>query len=253
MSDTTKWTEYADKYAVRQHVMRTLGEGVLTKCYGVWDHVDDIDFDALPQSFAIKCTHDCGSTVIVKDKQIADIPQIKKFLSKCLSQKFGYNTIEPHYTTITPRVMAEELLPQEDPNMSCSQVDYKIWCINGKATFAMVVYDRHLDSESKDYDGHYAVFDLYDIPSWNPIRENLTDWYRDVKFKDIPCPKKLEQIIMYAEKLAKDFALVRIDFYYLNDFIDFGEMTFTPFSGRIGLFTHEFQERIGRMIKLPGK
>lgn len=219
----------------------------------MWEHVDDIDFDALPQSFAIKCTHDCGSTVIVKDKQSADISEIKEFLKKCLLQKFGYKTIEPHYTTIKPRIMAEELLPQENPELSTSQVDYKIWCINGKAVFAMVVYDRHLDSESKDYDGHYAIFDLYDIPSWTPIRENLTDWYRNVTFKDIPRPKKLEEMIMYAEKLAEGFAHIRIDFYYLNDKIYFGEMTFTPFSGRIYLFTREFQEKIGRMIKLPSK
>ena len=126
MTDTTKWTEYADKYAVRQHVTEVLGDGLLTKCYGVWEHVDDIDFDALPQSFAIKSTHDCGSTVIVKDKQSADISEIKEFLKKCLLQKFGYKTIEPHYATIKPRIMAEELLPQENPELSTSQVDYKI-------------------------------------------------------------------------------------------------------------------------------
>lgn len=31
MTDTTKWTEYADKYAVRQHVTEVLGDGLLTK------------------------------------------------------------------------------------------------------------------------------------------------------------------------------------------------------------------------------
>lgn len=251
MSDTSKWTEYTDKYEVRKYVKKMCGDDILTECYGVWNNVDDIDFNSLPQSFAIKCTHDCGSTIIVKDKSSVDIPQIKKYLNECLSKQFGYKTIEPHYTTIRPRILAEELLPLDDSNLSSSQIDYKIWCINGKACFVMVAYDRHLDSESKDYVGHYAIFDLYDLPSWTPIRENLTPWYRDVNFKDIPRPENLEKMVEYAEKLANGFPHVRIDLYNIDNQIYFGEMTFTPFTGRILLFTDEFQERIGRMIKLP--
>lgn len=80
---------------------------------------------------------------------------------------------------------------------------------------------------------------------------NLTPWYRDVNFKDIPRPENLEKMVEYAEKLANGFPHVRIDLYNIDNQIYFGEMTFTPFTGRILLFTDEFQERIGRMIKLP--
>ena len=68
MTDTSKWTEYTDKYEVRKHIEELGLKDILTECYGVWDRVEDIDFDKLPDKFVLKCTHDCGSTVIVRDK-----------------------------------------------------------------------------------------------------------------------------------------------------------------------------------------
>ena len=68
MTDTSKWTEYTDKYEVRKHIESLGLKDILTECYGVWDRVEDIDFGKLPDKFVLKCTHDCGSTVIIRDK-----------------------------------------------------------------------------------------------------------------------------------------------------------------------------------------
>jgi hypothetical protein len=65
MTDTSKWTEYTDKYEVRKHIESLGLKDILTTCYGVWDRVEDIEFDKLPNKFVLKCTHDCGSTVII--------------------------------------------------------------------------------------------------------------------------------------------------------------------------------------------
>ena len=243
ISDTTRWTELADKYKVRQYVKEKVGEHVLTKLYGVWDKVEEIDFESLPQ--------DCASTIIVKDKDNADISYIKDFISVHLKTIFGYATCEPHYTKMTPRVIVEELLPDDGTDFSCSLVDYKVWCINGKALFAFVCYDRHLESEEGCANGHYAIFDLYDLPSWKPIREYLSDWYREVQFKDIPRPVNLDKMIDCAEKLADGFPQVRVDLYNIKGKIYFGEMTFTSDGGLDDSYTDEFQEKIGKMIHLP--
>jgi hypothetical protein len=69
ITDTSLWTKYADKYEVRQYVKNCGYEEILAKCYGVWDNIEDVEWDKLPQSFVIKCTHDCGSTIIIKDKE----------------------------------------------------------------------------------------------------------------------------------------------------------------------------------------
>ena len=68
MTDTSKWTKYSDKYEVRKYIESLGLKDILTECYGVWDHAEDIDFESLPDKFVVKCTHDCESTIIVRDK-----------------------------------------------------------------------------------------------------------------------------------------------------------------------------------------
>lgn len=248
MTDTTEWTRLADKFEVREYV-RDCGLGdILTKCYGVWDNVDDIIWDALPKQFVIKCTHDCGSTIIVKDKNSLNIEETKQFLKAHLARRMGYGTCEPHYTRIKPRIMAEELLPISEDGISSTLIDYKIWCLDGKATVAFVCYDRHLDSDKNE--GH-TVYDIYNIKDWKPKRDCLTETYKDVIFKDIPKPRNLDKMIEASERLAKGFPQVRIDLYNVNGCIYFGEMTFTSQGGRMSYFTPEYQKELGDRITLP--
>lgn len=246
-SDTSLWTKYTDKYEVRRHV-EELGLGhILTKCYGVWEHVEDIDFDALPQSFVLKCTHDCGSTVIIhdKDKEMR-IKDITNLLNNHLSKQYGYDTVEPHYNSIKPRVIAEELLPNISGGIeSHSAVDYKFWCINNKVEYVLVIYDRYLDSEGQQS----AILDLYDY-TWQPARQYFTSPYDKAEFKDIPKPLNYEEMIAVAEKLSTGFPVVRVDLYNVNGRVYFGELTFTSQGGRMSYFTDEFQNRVGKMIAL---
>ena len=148
MTDTSKWSEYSDKYQVREYI-KSLGLGdTLTECYGVWDDIDDVDFESLPQSFVLKCTHDCDSTVIVRNKKEVDMKSVKAFLRGHLSERYGYDCCEPHYTLIKPRVMAESIIEFDDSDKfsSSSAVDYKFRCIDGKAQYVFVCYDRKLGS-----------------------------------------------------------------------------------------------------------
>ena len=69
--DTTEWTRLADKYKVREYVKEKGLEHLLVPLYGVWDDTKQIDFDALPEKFVIKCNHDYGSTIVV-NKNSAD-------------------------------------------------------------------------------------------------------------------------------------------------------------------------------------
>jgi len=59
-SDTTKWTQLADKFEVRKYV-ESLGLGdTLVKLYAVWYSVNDVNFDMLPESFIIKANNGDG-------------------------------------------------------------------------------------------------------------------------------------------------------------------------------------------------
>ena len=248
MTDTSKWTEYTDKYEVRKYIENLGLKDILTECYGVWDRAADIDFDLLPEKFVLKCTHDCGSTVIIRDKSKMNKKEVVDFLQKHLDVQYGYSSCEPHYIAIKPRVMAESLIEMDNTDEFSSEttVDHKIRCIDGKAQYDFVCYDRHLESGSG---GGKTVYDLYDIHTWTPMHQYLAD--PGVEYRPVPRPKNLEKMIEIAEKISQGFVQVRVDLYNVNGKIYFGEMTFTAFSGMNNHFTMEFHKLIGDRIHLP--
>ena len=84
-----EYTMMVDKYAVRKYIADTIGEEYLIPLLGVWDNPDDIDFDALPNQFVLKCNHNSGlGMCICKDKSKLDIDKIKAELRKGLQQDY---------------------------------------------------------------------------------------------------------------------------------------------------------------------
>ena len=248
LSDTSKWTELSDKFEVRKYIESLGLKDILTECYGVWDRAEDIDFESLPEKFVVKCTHDCESTIVVRDKSKMNKKEVISFLNKHLAVRYGYESCEPHYIPIKPRVMAESLIEMDNTSDFSSKtlVDHKIRCINGKAQFDMVCYDRPLGIGSG---GAKTVYDLYDIHTWEHMRQYLD--YPGAKYKDVPRPENLEKMIEIAEKIAQGFLQVRVDLYNVKGKIYFGEMTFFACSGMYHWFTPEFQLMIGDRIHLP--
>jgi len=243
MTDTSKWTEYSDKYEVRKYIESLGLKDILTECYGVWDRAEDIDFDNLPDKFVVKCTHDCGSTIVIRDKSKMNKQEVVDFLQAHLDVNYGYEWCELHYTKIKPRVIAESLIEMDSTG---DLIDYKINCIHGKPQYVEVIYGRELKS---DGGSNHAVFDLYDIHTWQPMRQYKTNL--DDNFRDVPRPENLEKMIEVAEKISQGFPQVRVDLYNVNGRIYFGEMTFFSASGMNNDLSREFQLMIGDRIHLP--
>lgn len=241
-TDISMWSKCADKYEVREYVKQCgLGE-ILTECYGVWDRIEDIDWNKLPNQFVIKCTHDCGSTIIVDNKSQLDIEKTKAFLSSHMKNDFCYPTGEVHYAKIVPRIMAEELIPQESEGFqSRSMADYKFWGFRGRVDYCMMVYDR-------GEDGNDYILDLYSVKDWKQKKDGLTNEY-DARFKQsIPRPENLDRMIEIAQVLSKQFPQVRVDLYNVRGRIYFGELTFTSQGGKMNYYTEEFQRELGSYV-----
>ncbi len=71
-----EYTMMADKYRVREYIKEKIGEKYLVPLLGVYDKVEDIDFDSLPNKFVLKCNHD-SEGIICRDKENNDF-QCKK-------------------------------------------------------------------------------------------------------------------------------------------------------------------------------
>ncbi len=240
-TDTTLWTEYADKFKVREYVKSKGLNDILVKLYGVWDNVEDINFDKLPESFVLKTNHACGTVLLVEDKTKLDIKDTRKKLSDWLNIKMGIGTAEPHYLGIKPLIIAEEYLKVKSGE---SINDYKLFTVKGETELVMVCSERKIGVGTK--------ISLYD-KDWNFCPEKLGQCHANDNVQKIPQPKSFEKMKEYARILCEDFPFVRMDFYDIDGKVYFGEMTFTPKGGYCSTLTDEEQLRIGSKIELPKK
>ena len=70
----------ADKYRVRDYVDGCGCGGTLNRLLAVYDRPEDIDWDALPERFAVKWNFGCGYNLICTDKSALDTNAAEKQL-----------------------------------------------------------------------------------------------------------------------------------------------------------------------------
>jgi len=240
--DTSKWSLCSDKYRVREFLKERGLEELTVKLYGVWENADEIDYEALPDKFILKCNHDSGTCIVVDKAQPYDKKAINNDLNKALNTKFGYINGETYYNTIKPCIIAEEFLESHDCTFSSSLVDYKVWSFDGKPYCTWACHNR---------DKHCTYVNVYDM-DWNvrPECSVFTDHYRDGKGM-VPKPKTLDKMMEAASILSKGFPEVRVDFYEVDGRLYFGELTFMTLYGQIDFYTKDFLIELGNQCILP--
>lgn len=230
-----------DKWEVRSYVANKGLQDILVPVVGgVWNCVEEIDFNKLPSSYVIKATHGCKMNYIVQNKDKLDTIKCKKTLNKWLKTTYGTYSLEPHYFSITHRLYAEAYIEELD-----GLIDYKFHCIHGEPEFVLVCSDR-IHNGNK---GTSVKLDLFDM-EWKPI-SGLRPYGKEVLGNgDIVRPLLFEKMKEIAMELAKDFPFVRVDLYQIQDKILFGELTFSPACCIFPYFSDKFIENYGAKLNL---
>lgn len=234
-----EYSTMVDKYEVRGYIEDLLGDKYLIPCLGIYDSVDDIDIDALPDRFVLKCTHDSGSVEICKDKSSFDIEGARHRLSQAMKRNYYATYREWPYKYVKPRIIAEGYLEGDGGDLK----DYKVMCFNGEAKIVEVHENRFVEGKV-----HTQTF--YD-KEWNIVP--LTQVETVTVDRPGERPRQLDEIIRLSELIAKDMYHARIDWYIEGDKIYFGEITFFDGSGFESFSTPEMERMLGDMIKLPEK
>ena len=213
---------------------KKIGSQYLIPLIGVYKRFEDIDFETLPKKFALKCNHGSGWNEIVFDKDNLNKDELKEKVDRWMTTNFAYKVgLELHYKYIKPRIVIEEFME----NKGGSLWDYKFACFDGKVKFIWVDTDRYTAHRRTLFDREWNVLPFM---LEYPVDEILPEK-----------PKQLQDMIVLAEKLAKGFSHVRVDFYLLNDgSIKFGEMTFTSGSGMDRFVPQYFDRVLGDLIKI---
>jgi len=222
-----QYSKYVDKIEVRQYIEEWGWGEYLPKIYGTWDKPEDIEFDSLPNSFALKTNHGCGKHYICKDKSKLDKELAIKTINDALNTKFG--RVEKQYSQIKPRCFAEEYIDDGTGNLP---LDYKFMTCDGEIKAILICVGRSTGIR----------LGFYDL-NWKK-RAGIRAYERYEG--DLEKPKSLEKMIEIAQDIAKKFPQVRVDLYCLpNGKIYFGELTFTPEGGLVRYFTNEAVTELG--------
>lgn len=232
-------TRCSDKYTVRQFV-RSKGLGkYLNELYAVYDRAEDIDFDKLPDSFAMKCSCGSGMNYFVTDKSKEDPEKLRKLAAKWLKDDTGFSVgREWGYKNCRPRILFERLLPRNERN---DMPDYKFFCFYGKVycLYKMVDYvDNHAKGRLAFYDRNFKK-----LPYYRQDYGHLTEEQEK--------PACFEEMLKAAEILSSDFPHVRVDFYDIGGRAVFGEMTFYNACGFFRFEPDEFDFILGKQFRLP--
>lgn len=232
------YTKMVDKYEVKKYVANIIGEEYIIPTIGIFNSVDEIDYDALPSRFVLKCTHDSGGIVICKDKSTFDIKEAKTILSNGLKRNYYYINREWPYKNVKPRIIVEKYMEDESGELR----DYKIFCFDGEPKAMFIATDRFDKNEETKFD--FFDMDFNHLPFTNG-HPNAT--------KKIERPKGFETMKKLAEKVSQGLPHVRVDFYDINGNIYFGEITFFHWSGMKPFNPKEWDYKFGSWLKLPMK
>lgn len=227
--------KFADKYQCRQEVKDRVGEDVLVKLLAVYDSVDAVEFEKLPEKFALKCSHGSGFNLIVHDKSRLNIVKEKSRLEKYMTENYYYKFREKIYKDLMPTIVVEELLEQPE---SCELIDYKFQCFDGVP--ANVLIKAKEDGVCK-----MAIYDL----NWNKLEGDTS--CKKYFQGELPKPDNFEEMKEVAAKLSKGFPFLRVDLYSINGRVYFGEMTFIPNGGAKDPLISRLNHIYGDLIRIP--
>lgn len=232
-----EYTQLVDKYEAKQFVASIIGKEYIIPTIGVYDSIEEIDFEYLPQQFVIKCTHNSGGIIVCKDKQKLDIKNSCKQLEKWLNVNPYWKNREYPYKNVKPRIIIEQYMEDES---GYELKDYKFFCFDGEPKCLFVATDRGKEGEE-------TKFDFFDL-EWNHLP--FTNGHPNSK-QSISKPNSFENMIEISRRLSQGFPHVRVDLYNINGRIYFGELTFFHWSGLTPFVPEEWDYRFGEFLNLP--
>lgn len=204
----------ADKYAVREYVKACGCENLLNELHGVYDSVDEIVWEDLPNQFVLKWNFGSGMNIICSDKSQLNPEKIIERLRKWGNSRYWLTHSEMQYKYIPKKVICEAYLEDEKHT---TLPDYKVYCFHGEPLAVLVVHDRGGNIRKRFFD-----------TDWNELDLDTSHYASGEK---IPKPNGFADMMRAAKRLSAPFPFVRCDFYAVQDKVFFGELTFTPAGG----------------------
>lgn len=232
---------FCDKLKSRDYIASRIGaktaQRLLPKVLWQGRNSREIPFEGLRDGAVIKANHGSGWNIILEPGSSPDKSTIWRKCDRWLSYVFGWQRHEWGYGLVKPRLLAEELVRQDDGGHIS---DIKCFVFDGKPEFLYLVQysTRNCGVFSCDWIRLNVTFHIDHISPYG-------------KLGPVSPPVYLQEMIEVAQKLGAGVDMVRVDFLASESRFWIGEITVYPTSG-IGYFEPaSFERAAGDMWVLP--
>lgn len=210
-----KWSDKI--YAMRNLKDMGLSDIIIPPVFYTYDYLARETYLSLPEGkYIIKCNHGSGWNIRFERKKLKDAIYIFDKIKEWISLNYAYVTgYEWQYEQITPGIIIQQDYGQLK--------DWMFWCENGEIKYVQTArklgknleeFFTFTDADGNKPDAYIGV---------EPMRFHLLESEKVI----------LEKMKPIAKTLASDFKFVRVDLYYINGQVKFGELTFSPCSGKL--------------------
>ena len=174
---------------------------------------------------------------ICRDKSKLDLDKVRRELRKGLAQDYYLTGREWPYKDVPRKIVCEKYMTDES---GTELKDYKVMCVDGEP-FLIQIHRGRFENHTQDfYDSAWIKLQI--IQGRTPMSETYLEK-----------PVFLDEMIQLSRVLSADLPQVRVDWYYANNQLYFGELTFFDASGYDDFVPTEYNYILGKMIPLPEK
>lgn len=227
-------TDIVDKILLRNYSRKILGKDICVPIIKIYDNINEIKLDELPEKFVLKCNHGSQMNIICHNKSEFNLNDAKKQLDKWIKLNYALIGYEYQYLNVKRKIFSEQYLKD-------NLTDYKFYCFNG--------FPKLIKVQSKYYKKDIKMYHYYN-ENWKKtnIETNLPE---NIKLNnDFPKPKNFNLMMEYAKKFAKNFSFIRVDLYEFNNTVYLSELTFTPANARTPYKDEKQRIYLGNLLDL---
>ncbi|MBQ6717870.1 MAG: carboxylate--amine ligase [Clostridia bacterium] len=234
-------TKCSDKYLVREYIKECGLEHILNPIYGVYDSVDDIKWEELPDRFYIKANHMSACNVRCNNLATFEKKTAVKKLARGMKHDYSLDSREWNYHDIDRKIIAEAIIENQDGS---GLIDYRFLCSYGNCDYLFVDIDTADENGTHRTDARRNVYDKdFNLMDVKVSRPNFEPSF-------ISKPSNFDEMLKYAQILSKPFPFCRVDFYNVDGKIIFGEITFFHAGGLSKVTPKEWEIKLGDIINL---
>ena len=214
-----KCQDWADKLTAYYKAQKILGNRYVLPTYEIENIAEAGTFLGTKDNIIVKCNHGSGWNRLINLHQ--PYGESEKKLNEWITLNYAYMTgYEAQYENIKPTLIAQR-------EFISHPLDWGFWCINGE--IQGISLTKKLGKNLEEYIGfvdEHGKYNSWYIGSEPQMRNLPKSW-----------DYQLEGLKEIAKTLSKGFDFVRVDLYCYQKEFYFGEMTFTPCSGKLNCIT----------------